>query len=198
MDKIPYLQKLHQETVGLPADHRSKIMEKYRLYFEVGALDGLSVAEVTAKLPSPSQAIQSYLASNSQSNTPKTAPIVKNTRSFIGKFLVGGFLLFFSLFAFLVPTAVAFGVIAGLGVGGVSILLYGISLMHTAFLPILPTFFSISAVMIAHPIASGILGIGLSALGLLFTLLAIRILQITFRLVRRYFKWAHRALIGGN
>ena len=198
MEQIPYLIKLQEKTVNLPAIQREQIMDTYSLYFEVGALDELSVAEVTEKLPSPAQAVQNYLAAKDQRNAFVAEPPTRNRRGLLGTLLIGGFLFFLSILTLITPSIAAFGIAVGLGVGGLTILSYGMSLMHIAFLPIFPAFFSISEVMATHPIASGILGIGLTSLGLFFVLAAIRVIQTTIRLMSRYFRWHKRVLRGGN
>ncbi|MBB6216725.1 putative membrane protein [Anaerosolibacter carboniphilus] len=182
MNKIDFLHILRTELRELPKEELEDILYDYEEHFNVGLEKGKTEEEIIKSLGDPKTLAKAYKASiviESAHANPTPSNVFK---AVIAAVSLGFFNLIFVLGPFLGVVAV----LGGLFAAALGLIFGGIAAIAAPFAEII---FAGDFINGVHPAAAFFLGIGITALGLLFFLFDIYIGRLLFRGTVKYLKW---------
>ncbi len=182
MNKKEFIDILKNQLYGLPKGDIDEIIYDYEEHFSVGLGRGKSEDEISKELGDPKKIAKSYKANivieNAQNN-PTPTNIVK---AVIATIALGLFNLIFVLGPFIGLVGVLIGLFGGaLGVtfGGIGMFIGAI------FGPVFGGNVNISI----NPIGAAFIGLGTTALGILFFILDIYLTKFAYKGTVKYLKY---------
>ncbi|AOT71403.1 HAAS signaling domain-containing protein [Geosporobacter ferrireducens] len=182
MNKVDFLNVLKMELHKLPNEEVDEILYDYEEHFNVGLEKGKTEEEIIRSLGDPKNLAKAYKASaviESAHANPTPSNVLKAVIAAVS-------LGFFNLIFVLGPFLGVVGVLAGLFAAAIGLIFGGIIGFVAPFAEII---FRGNFVNGVHPAAAFFLGIGITALGILFFLFDIYIGKMLFRGTVKYIKW---------
>ncbi|MEJ8553131.1 HAAS signaling domain-containing protein [Tepidibacter sp. Z1-5] len=182
MNKKEFIYILKNQLYGLSKEEIDEIIYDYEEHFSVGLGRGKTEDEISKELGDPKKIAKSYKANivieNAQNN-PTPTNIVK---AVIATIALGLFNLIFVLGPFIGLV----GVLIGLFGGALGVTFGGIGMFIDAiFGPV----FGVNITININPIGAGFIGIGTTALGILFFILDIYLTKLAYKGTVKYLKY---------
>lgn len=167
MNKNEFLKQLSSLLSNLPSDERQEILFDYQEHFSIGLEEGKTDEEIIKSLGSPKSIARQYTANyivNQAEANPSTTNVL---RAIFASIVLG----FFNLVFVLGPFVGVVGILIGLFGASIGISIAGVSVFcGVALFPILSSTISMPIALTSNVPATIFLGIGLTSLGLLFTI----------------------------
>lgn len=167
MNKNEFLKELSVLLSNLPSDEKQEILFDYQEHFSIGLEEGKTDEDIIKGLGSPKSIAKQYNANyavNQAAANPSTTNVL---RAIFATIVLG----FFNLVFVLGPFVGVVGVLIGLFGASIGITIAGISVFGGVALgPVLSSYISMPMALISNAGATIFLGIGLTSLGLLFTI----------------------------
>ncbi|WFD11494.1 HAAS signaling domain-containing protein [Tepidibacter hydrothermalis] len=180
MNKKEFIDILKNQLYGLPKEDIDEILYDYEEHFSVGLGRGKLEDEISKELGDPKKIAKSYKAhiviENAQNN-PTPTNIVK---AVIATIALGLFNLIFVLGPFIGLVGVLiglFGAALGITVAGIG------AFFGSIFAPVFGGNVSV------NPIGAAFMGIGTTALGILFLILNIYVVKFAYKGTVKYLKY---------
>ena len=188
MTKNDFLNELSNRLEYLPPDEKNDIMLDYQEHFRAGEAEGLTEEDIIKRLGSPHSIAKQYTAEYHLENAKRNSTPSNVGRAIFSTIALG----FFNLIFILGPFLGLVGVYIGLWGGAIGIFVGGTALIRAGFLGMFPMFISGSffhPLVNQNPLASGVFGIGLTALGLLSFIGLYHLGHVLIRLIVKYLNW---------
>ena len=185
MNKNEYLGTLKRLLTGLSAEEIKDILYDYEEHFRIGAEEGKTEEEIAEELGSVRDTARMYKTDiPEQPSFVSTPPRQDNP---VRAILVTISLVFFNLVFILGPYIGFVGVIIGLWGAAAGLLIGGVAtFIVTLLAPIFPSFINIMG--ISYTFAFSV-SVGVTCLGLLFSIGNISLTRWFFNLTIRYLRW---------
>ncbi|MFP4661066.1 MAG: HAAS signaling domain-containing protein [Halanaerobiales bacterium] len=182
MNKAVFMQELREKLKSLPENEIDDILYDYEEHFSVGIEKGKSEEEIAESLGNPAKIARSYQAKTvieNVNNNPTPRNIFKGLVAILS-------LGFFNLVFVLGPYIGLMGGLIALFAGAVAMIATGLAIIVAPIVDvILPVFVTINI----PPIAAILLGIGITALGVLFFIFNLYIGRKIFNGTMKYVDW---------
>ena len=182
MNKKEFIDVLRNQLDGLPKEEIDEIIYDYEEHFSVGLGRGKSEDEISKELGDPKKIAKSYKANIVIENAQNNPTPTNIAKAVIATIALGLFNLIFVLGPFIGLVGVLIGLFGGaLGVtfGGIGIVI------GVIFGPVFGGNFGSNI----NPIGAAFMGIGTTALGILFFILNIYLTKISYRGITKYLKY---------
>lgn len=170
MNKSEFLKELSSLLSSLPSDERQEILFDYEEHFSVGKENGKTEDEIIKSLGSPRSIAKQYNASYIVTQAEINPSPSNMTKAVFATLALG----FFNLVFVLGPFLGVVGVLIGLFGASIGMTLAGIAVFFQGALGpamgSLGPYINIPFALEANPGATIFLGLGLTALGLLFSI----------------------------
>ena len=182
MNKSEFMKILKENLKNMPQSELNEIMYDHEEHFNVGLDRGKSEEEIVKELGDPIKLSKSYKAM-SDIEKAKTEPSPVNiSKAVLATIALG----FFNLVFILGPFLGLVGTLIGLYGAAIGVIVAGIGVMIA---PILPNYISFGDFINMNGFASFFIGLGITLLGILFTVLNVYITKLFYRLTVTYLKW---------
>ena len=163
MNRDKFLEILSKELTDIQEDDKMEILFDYNEHFTIGIQEGRTEEEIAESLGEPKIIAKQIKADYKINKAEETASTGNVFRAIFAVISLGFFNLIFVLGPFLGIVGVLFGLFAA----AIALVFSGIALFIGTFAaPIFPQFISIPT----NPVICIILSIGITALGILFTI----------------------------
>jgi uncharacterized membrane protein len=197
MNKVEFLHILELTLVSFKIEDKKEILYDYEEHFRIGEENGKSEAELIEELGDPKNIALQY-NNSSQLETKEEKPKLSSNleeRPIIVPIIATLALLLFNLIFILGPYLGVAGTLFGLFVASVGITIGGIAMvLGIIIIPIFSVFSGsingFSSVVIMF------LGLGTTAMGLLFTIGMSYVVKYFYKLTIKYIKWNIRVIKG--
>ncbi|AKN32012.1 hypothetical protein Ccar_14525 [Clostridium carboxidivorans P7] len=182
MNKEEFMKTLEQSLENMDSYEKKDILYDYEEHFRIGFEKGKTAEEIIKELGDPKTIGKSYRASAAVEDAMEN-PSTKNIRKAILAALALGF---FNLVIVLGPFLALAAVLISLFASAVAVFAAGIaSIFAVLFHPFLGSIVAI----LGNPIAIFLLGIGTTALGILFFIGVCYLSKFFYRASIKYLKW---------
>ncbi len=183
MNRNEYLTKLREYLSDMPREEMQEILYDYEEHFRSGIAEGKTEEEVAAALGDVKASARLYRADFTLEQARENA----SPRNMVKAVLAAIGLSFFNLIFVLGPFFGVVGVLIGLFGASVGITLAGVALGGVSMLqPVFPAFVDLDG---ASHIFLFAVSVGLTCLGILFTLGNIWISRCFYHLTLTYLQW---------
>lgn len=183
MTRNDYLGKLREYLYGMPQDEVNDILYDYEEHFQLGIQDGKTEDEISASLGDVKMVAKMFKADF----TIERATVNASAGNVLKAILAAMGLSFFNLVFVLGPFCGAVGVLIGLFGASLGITLGGVAAIVASQLQSLfPEYIDFGGV---DQIFIFAVSVGMTCLGLLFTMGNIWISKWFYRLTLKYLKW---------
>ncbi len=183
MTKNEFLSILGEGLANLPNEERREILYDYEEHFVIGLENGKTETELVTELGDPRTIAKQYKATQIIEKAQQNPSITNIFNAIFSGVSLGFFNLIFVLGPFIGLIALLiglFGASAGITIGGLGMLLGSI------IYPFFPEYIAIGNI---SPFALIFLGIGILALGMLFSILNCYIAKYIFKISVKYLQW---------
>ncbi|MCT4604741.1 MAG: DUF1700 domain-containing protein [Marinisporobacter sp.] len=185
MNKSDYLKKLEELLKKLSKEEREEILMDYEEHFTFALEEGKTEDEIIKDLGNPDEIAKQYIANSvihQATENPSFSNIVRAVFTIVA-------LGFFNIVFVLGPFLGVSGALVGLFAGAIGVFIAGISLFGGIVLkPLLGSLVSMPIVMTSNPLATIFLGIGVTALGILFFIGNCYLTKWLYKLTLKYLK----------
>ncbi|SMC25217.1 Uncharacterized membrane protein [Clostridium acidisoli DSM 12555] len=195
MNKTEFLHILEAALSDFKDEEKKEILYDYEEHFRVGEQNGKSEYELIEELGDPNNIANQYRTSSKQENNEVPKDKKEEDNPIIVPIIAVCGLLLFNLIFILGPYLGIVGVIIGLLCAAIAIVISGIGIIiGTILAPLFPVYINVPSGI------SGIgiifLGIGITALGLLFLIGMWYVCKYFYRGTVKYINWNLKIIKG--
>ena len=195
MNKKEFLHILEMSLSDFKDEEKKEILYDYEEHFRIGEQNGKSEYELIKELGDPNNIANQYRTSNKQENNQGSKNRAEEDNPIIVPIIATCGLLFFNLFFILGPYLGIAGTIIGLFCAAIGIIIAGVgAILVTILSPFFPLYIGIPNGISIFGII--LLGIGTTALGLLFLIGMCYVCKYFYKGTVKYINWNLKIIKG--